>query len=134
MFFLNMFISLIGTKQPDYFLILMITSYLSYFTFFVFYSGMETTKRHYRTLTLHEFLLLLYFFLPKDTIITMISLLWFHLYIKFQYFFLLFLFSINIEASRDYIEGMDDKEINMSDKNIIFNSGNEILYSSHTRE
>lgn len=45
-----------------------------------------------------------------------------------------FLFSINIEASRDYIEGMDDKEINMSDKNIIFNSGNEILYSSHTRE
>lgn len=95
---------------------------------------METTKRHYRTLTLHEFLLLLYFFLPKDTIITMISLLWFHLYIKFQYFFLLFLFSINIEASRDYIEGMDDKEINMSDKNIILNSGNEILYSSHTRE
>lgn len=94
---------------------------------------METTKRHYRTLTLHEFLLLLYF-LPKDTIITMISLLWFHLYIKFQYFFLLFLFSINIEASRDYIEGMDDKEINMSDKNIFFNSGNEILYSSHTRE
>lgn len=49
-------------------------------------------------------------------------------------FFLLFLFSINIEASRDYIEGMDDKEINMSDKNIIFNSGNEILYGSHTRE
>lgn len=38
-------------------------------------------------------------FHPKDTI-TMISLLWFHLYIKFQYFFYLS-FLIFIEASRD---------------------------------